>query len=371
MAEDSSIQRIIRLTPLSAVLALIEARVEAVKSERRELAQALGCMLAEDVVAQQLPRSSIALRDGFAVEAAAVADASSYAPVPLSSKSRLIESGETMPEGSDAVLPLDAVVLYGDHAEAIGSVTSGEGVLPAGGDAGPRTSLRRAGERIRAVDVAVMAATGLGEVAVRSPRIRIVHGGAKHSPLIEAALGLLVHAVTEAGGAVGAGHFQLDTAVDDEQADAILAVGGTGSGQSDMAVRTLARFGTVEAHGIAISPGETAAFGFAGARPVLLIPGRLDAVLAVWLLIGRQLLAKLAGGEVDDLPAMVPLKRKITSTIGLTELAPVACSGNVAEPLASSYLSLQSLARSSGWTIIPADSEGARAGTLIAVNPWP
>jgi len=138
-----------------------------------------------------------------------------------------------------------------------------------------------------------------------------------------------------------------------------------------MAVRTLARFGTVEAHGIAISPGETAAFGFVDGRPVLLVPGRLDAALAAWLLIGRHLLAKLAGGEVDDLPAMVPLKRKITSTIGLTELAPVACSGNVAEPLASSYLSLQSLARSSGWTIIPADSEGAGAGTLIAVNPWP
>jgi molybdopterin biosynthesis enzyme len=40
-------------------------------------------------------------------------------------------------------------------------------------------------------------------------------------------------------------------------------------------VKTLARLGQVEAHGIAVSPGETAAFGFAGARPVLLIPGRL------------------------------------------------------------------------------------------------
>jgi molybdopterin molybdotransferase len=371
MVEDSSVQRITRLTPLNAILALIESRVKAVKSERCELARALGSMLAEDVVAQQLPRSSIALRDGIAVEATAVADASSYAPVPLSSKSQRIEIGETMPEGSDAVLPLDAVVLHGDRAEAIGSATSGEGVLPAGGDFGPRTVLRRAGEKILAVDIAVMAVAGLGEVAVRSPRIRIVHGGAKHSPMIDAALGLLVHAVTEAGGAVGAGHFQLDAALDEEQADAILAIGGTGSGVRDMAVRTLARFGTVEAHGIAISPGETAAFGFVDGRPVLLVPGRLDAALAAWLLIGRHLLAKLAGGEVDDLPAMVPLKRKITSTIGLTELAPVACSGGVAEPLASGYLSLQSLARSSGWTVIPADSEGAGAGTLIAVNPWP
>src|SRR5580704_15850957 len=120
MVEDSSIQRITRLTPLNAILALIESRVKAVKSERCELARALGCMVAEDVVAQQLPRSSIALRDGIAVEAAAVADASSYAPVPLSSKSQRIEIGESMPHGSDAVLPLDAVELSGDRAEAIG-----------------------------------------------------------------------------------------------------------------------------------------------------------------------------------------------------------------------------------------------------------
>src|SRR5277367_3505039 len=106
MAEDSSIQRITRLTPLSAILALIESRVEAVKPEGRELSRAADCVLAEDVIAEQQPRSSIALRDGFAVEAAAVADASSYAPVPLSAQSQRIEIGETMPEGSDAVLPL-------------------------------------------------------------------------------------------------------------------------------------------------------------------------------------------------------------------------------------------------------------------------
>ena len=96
-----------------------------------------------------------------------------------------------------------------------------------------------------------------------------------------------------------------------DEADAVIAIGGTGGGRDDDSVRTLARLGRVEAHGIAVSPGETAAFGFAGERPVLLIPGRLDAALAVWLLIGRHLVAKLAGGSVDDAPAMLPLKRKV------------------------------------------------------------
>src|SRR5215467_5634783 len=103
----------------------------------------------------------------------------------------------------------------------------------------------------------------------------------------------------------------------------------------------LARRGRVEVHGIAISPGETAAFGFADARPVPLLPGRVDATFAVWMLIGRHVLARLAGGSVADWPVTLPLKRKITSTIGLTELIPVACAGGLAEPLASGYLPLQ------------------------------
>jgi molybdopterin biosynthesis enzyme len=163
----------------------------------------------------------------------------------------------------------------------------------------------------------------------------------------------------------------LEAALGDAESDAVIAVGGTGGGRRDAAVHTLARLGRVEAHGIAISPGETAAFGFAGERPVLLVPGRLDAALAVWLLIGRCLVAKLAGGTVEETAAMLPLKRKVTSTIGMTELVPVRCSGGMAEPLGSGYLSLTALARSDGWIVVPADSEGSPAGTQVAVTPWP
>jgi molybdopterin biosynthesis enzyme len=63
----------------------------------------------------------------------------------------------------------------------------------------------------------------------------------------------------------------------------IVAIGGTGSGRNDESVRTLARAGTVQFHGIGITPGETTALGFVGARPVLLLPGRIDAALAGWL----------------------------------------------------------------------------------------
>jgi molybdopterin molybdotransferase len=377
MTLDSSTQRISRLTPLCAILALIEARAVAVPSRKCPLAAALGATLAEDIATSNIPPHPIALRDGFAVTAAATADASAYAPLPLASAPRRIDAGEPLPGGTDAVAPLEAVTLRGDRAEAIAAMTPGEGVLPAGGDVSAPTPLCRAGQRLRDLEVAILTAAGIAEVPVRKPRIRIVCGGAKKTPFIDAALTMLAQAVTAAGGIAldayrDAGRLsEALEDLEDDGADAVFAIGGTGSGRNDASVQTLAQIGSVAAHGIALSPGETAAFGFAGARPVLLIPGRIDAVLAIWLLLGRQIVAKLAGGSIEDGATMLPLKRKVASTIGLTELVPVTCAGGVAEPLGRGYLSFAMLARSDGWIAVPADSEGFAVGAQVAVRLWP
>jgi molybdopterin molybdotransferase len=371
MALDSSIQRISRLTPLRAIIALIEARVGATAPRQCAPAQGLGATLAADVVVSERPPHPIALRDGFAVAATAIADAGPYAPMPFASPPRRVDAGEALPPGTDSIAPLDAVTLQGDRAAAIAAVAPGEGVLPAGGDAASAAPLRRAGERLRAVDIAVMAAAGVTDLTIRSPRLRIACGSTPAAPLIEAASVMLARLVTGAGGIVLRDESSLEAALADDQADAVVAIGGTGSGRNDSSVQTLARLGRVAAHGIAMSPGETAAFGFAGTRPILLIPGRLDAVLAVWLLIGRHLLAKLAGGNIDDMPAMLPLKRKVTSAIGLAELMPVRCADGMAEPLGSGYLSFTALTRSDGWIVVPAESEGFAANTPVAVRPWP
>ncbi len=372
--DTTSPQRISRLTPLSAILALIEARLGAVEPCNRPLTAAAGRILAEDVKVPTCPPAAVALLDGFAVAAAAVADAGPYSPVQFRSVPRRINAGEPMPQGTDAALPLDSVVLRGDRAEALGAAAAGEGVLPAGGDASSAVPLRRSGERLRSIDIAVLAAAGVDSVSIRVPRIRIAGGGVASPRPIRAAIDFLGHTLTMAGADAldsAADETRLDRALKATDCNAVIAVGGTGSGRRDDAVQTLARLGQVDAHGIAISPGETAAFSFAGECPVLLVPGRLDAALTVWLLIGRHLTAKLAGGTVDDMPAMLPLKRKVTSAIGMTELIPVRCAGGVAEPLASGYLSFAALARSDGWIVVPADSEGFPAGTQVTVTPWP
>jgi molybdopterin biosynthesis enzyme len=371
MGADSSIQRIVRLTPLHAILACIQSRVAPVAPHRSALASALGATLAEDVVSAQRPQRAIALRDGFAVDAAAVADAGPYTPVPLTLIARRIDAGDAMPSGTDAVAPLDAVALRGDRAEAIAAVAPGEGVLQAGGDAAPTTVLRRAGARLRAIDVAVMAAAGIAEVSIRSPRIALVRGSAARTPILDAARGALVHAIAQAGARVSEPSDTLEQALSDRQSDAAIIFGGTGSGRRDGTVQELVRGGRLEAHGIAIGPGDTAAFGFVDERPVLLAPGRLDAALAVWLFIGRPLTAKLAGGVLDDRSALVPLRHKVISTIGVTELVPVRVRAGMAEPLGAGYLSLTSLANSDGWIAVPADSEGFAAGAVVAVSLWP
>lgn len=371
MTVDSSSQRIARLTPLGSVLALIESRIKPVPPKTIQAATAHRLTLAEDVAASPQPAQAIALRDGFAVDAGAIADAGPYTPVPLTLTARRIDAGDPMPDGTDAVLPLDAVVLRGKSAQATTMAVPGEGVLLAGGDAVPQTPLRRAGQRVRVVDVAVIPAARVEAAAVREPSIGVALGGVGGTAVIDAALSMLVQLIFNAGGNVPNNPLALAAALADEKADAIMAVGGTGSGRRDGAVQELARLGQVEAHGIAICPGETAAFGFIGQRPVLLLPGRIDAVLAVWLLLGRHIVAKLAGGKVEDMPIMLPLRRKVTSSIGMTELIPVRCEGGMAEPVGAGYLSLTALSGSDGWIIIPPDSEGFAAGSQVGVNPWP
>ena len=163
----------------------------------------------------------------------------------------------------------------------------------------------------------------------------------------------------------------LDIALAAENADAIVAIGGTGAGRNDTSVHVLAREGRVAVHGLALAPGETAALGFAGMRPVLLLPGRLDAALAVWLTVGRRILECLAGGRHNEPADTLTLMRKIASGVGLAELVPVRRKGGEAEPLASGYLPLSALTRADGWILVPAGSEGYAAGTPVQVRPWP
>jgi molybdopterin biosynthesis enzyme len=366
MVADSELQRIARLTPLADVLNGFQTSIAPVEPREEALTSSVGMTLAADVaIADIRPAGARALRDGFALRADLTSDASSYAPAPILPKPARVELGEALPEGADAVATFDSITSKG---EATAPVAPGEGVLPAGGDAAPGV-LRLAGARLRNIDVTLMQALGVERVLIREPRIRVVR--TRGDAIVDAAARLIANAINAESGTAIADGKALEAALMTDDTDAVVAIGGTGSGRNDASVRTLARLGKVEHHGIAIAPGETTAVGFVGTRPVLLLPGRLDAALAGWLTVGRRLLARLAFRMIEEQPFLAELSRKVASPLGLAEVVPVRRRFSQVEPLAGAYLAPQALARADGWILVPADSEGYAEGTKVPVRPWP
>jgi molybdopterin biosynthesis enzyme len=366
MVADSELQRIARLTPLADVLNGFQTSISPVEPREEALAAAAGKTLAADVaVAETRPPRALALRDGFAVRADLTSDAGSYAPAPLSPKPIRVELGEALPDGTDAVAAFETITARG---EATAPVAPGEGVLPVGGDAAPGV-LRLAGARLRPVDVALMHALGVERVLIREPRVRVA--ATRSDAIVDAAARLIAGAIGAESGAAIADGMALEAALTTDDADAVVVIGGTGSGRNDASVRTLARLGRVEHHGIGIAPGETTTVGFVGTRPVLLLPGRFDAALAGWLTVGRRLLARLAFRMIEEQPFLAELSRKVASPLGLAEVVPVRRRFSQIEPMASAYLAPQTLARADGWILVPADSEGYAEGTKVPVRPWP
>lgn len=365
-------QRIARLTSLREVHAALEAYVRLAAVHHVDVTSAAGCVAAADILATaRVPIAAAALRDGWAVRADLVADAGPYAPVPFAPPPTWVEHGDPLPAGCDAVLPADALVAAAAGPEAVASVAPGEGVLPTAGDVDAGMPLVRAGQRLRASDVAALRPASVSEVAVRTPALRVV--------TTKAGLDAVAALVAAALSATGAVPTRVDAhdasaladALMAPGADAVITIGGTGEGRTDQTARAVAAAGSLHIHGMGIRPGETAGFGAVGERPVLLLPGRLDAALATWLLVGRAMLRRLSGATECEPAPRLTLARKITSTIGLAEMVLVRRADGDVEPLAAGVFPLAALGQACGWVLVPPESEGYPSGATVDVHPLP
>jgi molybdopterin biosynthesis enzyme len=127
----------------------------------------------------------------------------------------------------------------------------------------------------------------------------------------------------------------------------------------------------VACHGIGIAPGVTSAFGARGETPVLMLPGRLDAALAGWLLLGHPLVNALSGTTEPHPVVNGTLVRKIVSTIGVAEMILVRRGADGVVPIAAGFFPLQALLGADGYVIVPPESEGFPAGADVVVGALP
>src|SRR6195952_4862922 len=170
----------------------------AVPCENRPLAEALGCALAEDVVAPiDVPPFDRSNADGFAVRSADLASAGEATPVRmivndeviacgtqpmrpvLSGTATSIATGGPVPRGADAIVMVEHTQPAGPRAIEIRRAASpGQFVSYAGSDIARGEALLRAGTIIGSRAIGLLAACGIAQVAVaRRPRVVILSTG--------------------------------------------------------------------------------------------------------------------------------------------------------------------------------------------------
>jgi molybdopterin molybdotransferase len=210
-------------------------------------------------------------------------------------------------------------------------------------------------------------AAGLKKLAVRRPRLHLINIPAVARHTVTAQL------IAESARATGAdviysrasGRDAADVAqaFDRERCDLMITVGRTGIGRTDETVEALTMRGALIAHGIALQPGRTTALGKVDHIPVIAVPGAPDQALAAWWTLALPVLDRLSGHRRHA--KTLPLARKISSSVGIADIALLKESEGAWMPLAIGDLSLDHIVRADAWLAVPGSSEGFAAGTPV------
>ena len=302
---------------------LILERVTPLPSEAVPLAEAAGRVLAEDARATvDLPPFPSSAMDGFALRAAdapgrlpvvARIAAGHPAPRPLApGEAMAIATGGVVPEGADAVVPIEVVTDEGEAVE-VPSVESGTHVRPLGGDLARGDVVVEAGTVLRPAELAALAAVGIAEVAcARRPRAAVVTTGSElRRPGESLAAGqifesngvMLAAALASAGAVV---EPQVSVADDETEhrdalergldANVLVTSGGVSVGPHDLVRRIEHELGVEEVFWrVAVKPGKPISFGVRGSALVFGLPGNPVSSLVGFELFVRPALLALQG----------------------------------------------------------------------------
>jgi len=341
------------------------------------LAETVGAIAAQNIFsARTMPPQAIALRDGYAVASYETLGASPYTPILKLETPKWVESGEPLPQGTDAVLPPHAVLAGNLPVEILKQAAPGDGMRGEGADFDTTTPLLAKGCRVEAWHLPLLKTAGVTEVAVLQPHVQIlIRDDHAKTDLCGISLKTLAE---QSGARAEIACVPMNNAaalakwLAASEADLVLSIGATGLGETDCAADALQQAGTLLHHGIAFHPVETAGCGFvskdAAKIPVILAPGRFESVFAIWLAVVRPLLFHLTQRE----PARetLPLARKITSDPGIADLVLLHKSEDASlwEPLATGDIPWWAIMKAKAFHILPPESEGYAAGEPLCAE---
>ena len=321
---------------MAALLTLEEAqervlrRTRLLPPESVPIGEAGGRVAAEDVRARvDLPSFASSAMDGFAVRASDLPATlriagESAAGRPYEGRLETgdavsISTGAVVPEGADAVVPIERVVCSDNEIEISYPTEPGAYVRPRGGDLAAGDVAVPAGSRLTPARLAAAAACGIAELACRRrPRVAVLATGSelvlpgaalRPGQIYETNTLMLRSALVGTGAEIVSG----PPVADDEAAlrdalerglaaDVLVTSGGVSVGEHDL-VRAVERDLGVEElfWRVSIKPGKPVSFGVRGETLVFGLPGN-----PVSALVGAELFVKPAlralQGLVDVLP---------------------------------------------------------------------
>jgi molybdopterin molybdotransferase len=299
------------LVPVEEHLADVLAAIRPADPVWVPLVHADGSVLAGHVTSTTpLPSFDNSAMDGYAVRAADLAGASADTPVTLPVRGEIaagdtgdyrvepgsslqIMTGARLPEGADAVVPVEWT--DGGTAQAVfrQAPEPGNAVRHRGDDVADGAVLLPQGTLVGPVQIALLAASGHGEVLARTPpRVAIISTGNElvepGTPLIpgqiwESNSFMLAAAARRAGATVRRHRLRddpevvlstLEGLVSD--ADLLITSGGVSmGGEHDVVKAALSKLGTITFRKVAMQPGMPQGFGVLGpdATPIFTLPG--------------------------------------------------------------------------------------------------
>ena len=305
-------------------------RARLLPAEIVAVAEAAGRVLREPALARvDLPPFASSAMDGFALRASETPGtlrvayriaAGETAPEPLPPRTAAgIATGAAVPDGADAVVPVERLADRGDHVEISEAIRLGQHVRPRGGDVREGDSTVAVGTSLGPAQIGALAAAGVADVccSVR-PHVAVLATGSElrpageplvHGQIYESNRAMIGAALRSAGANVEL----LPVVADDEsahraalerglEADVLVSSGGVSMGPHDLVRRVAADLGVEEIFwGVAVKPGKPLSFGVRGATLVFGLPGNPVSSLVGALVFVQPALLRRQGVEKVEL----------------------------------------------------------------------